>query len=943
MSGRGRQHHGRNGGRGRGRSGNYRGGRGRGRSNRANNNNEMTGMTPRGKQHYNTKNNAAESSQQTQQTQQIQRNGDKGANANTVNESDRIRYTKMLVQFRENTASELLEMPSDLTNTERKFMHQLCMQLGLKSKSTGKGEKRCITVRKMPESAPITGGGEEENSKWDDHLPRLKIGMDGREELTRYIENFPPTRVEKAESRETGSSLLQSFSEKNGGRDGDGVLDTLRELKIASTSQVKDRSRRQHNRYRQVSSEQRADLHHAAQKAKVHQSNYGRMQDVRKKLPAYGYREEICKIIQSNKVTILSGDTGCGKSTQVPQFLLDDPSVGPLCNMVVTQPRRISATSIAERVAAERCEAVGNTVGYSVRLDSASNNSTQLMFVTPGILLRKFQSNPNLEEFTHIIIDEIHERDKHTEFLMIALRELLNKRKDLHVILMSATIQTNELMTYWSGVGHFSDHSEMNGEDAGAVQQQEDYYKPAEINIPGRTFPVQEFFLEDVLKMTKFMNNKRMGSGRDDNDRIEADLSSLLERSQKRHHHDDDNSSTHSKKMKKAITSVDNSLTCVMCGQAGFSCPEELGAHVALCNGGGKVNMLELEKRVRRIDTSTIHGFDETKAVQSEIPDISFDEEAVGEDEARLCESKWDGESTFAATNVGMGSTLTENELLNRYQGIHDDDEVDSELLLEVMKYINDSSEDGAILVFLPGWQEISEVTMMLQDTAPFSDTSRYLVLQLHSGIPSRDQKRVFQRPPHGVRKIVLSTNIAETSVTIDDVSFVVDSGRAKEKNYDPHLKSSTLQAVWVSKASAKQRKGRAGRTKPGVCFYLFSRTRHESFRPFLESELLRTSLEEICLQCKKLDLAPGGPDDDDGISSFLAAALSPPHPKAVSNAIELLVDLGAMEPGTNELTELGQCLSTLSLEPRVGKMVIWSYILGCARVRLANFSLFCI
>jgi len=112
----------------------------------------------------------------------------------------------------------------------------------------------------------------------------------------------------------------------------------------------------------------------------------------------------------------------------------------------------------------------------------------------------------------------------------------------------------------------------------------------------------------------------------------------------------------------------------------------------------------------------------------------------------------------------------------------------------------------------------------------------------------------------------------------------------------------------------------------------LFSRTRYASFSPFLESELLRTSLEEICLQCKKLDLAPGGPDDNDGISAFLKAAMSPPHPKAVSNAIELLVDLGAMEPETNELTELGMCLSTLSLEPRVGKMVIWSYILGCAR-----------
>ena len=118
------------------------------------------------------------------------------------------------------------------------------------------------------------------------------------------------------------------------------------------------------------------------------------------------------------------------------------------------------------------------------------------------------------------------------------------------------------------------------------------------------------------------------------------------------------------------------------------------------------------------------------------------------------------------------------------------------------------------------------------------------------------------------------------------------------------------------------------------MCFHLFSRRRHASFRPFLESELLRTSLEEICLQCKKLDLAPVG---DDGIAEFLSEALTPPHPLAIANAIELLVDLGAMYPGTNDLTKLGHCLSTLSVEPRVGKMVIWSYILGCARVRFLH------
>jgi Helicase associated domain (HA2)/Oligonucleotide/oligosaccharide-binding (OB)-fold len=117
------------------------------------------------------------------------------------------------------------------------------------------------------------------------------------------------------------------------------------------------------------------------------------------------------------------------------------------------------------------------------------------------------------------------------------------------------------------------------------------------------------------------------------------------------------------------------------------------------------------------------------------------------------------------------------------------------------------------------------------------------------------------------------------------------------------------------------------------VCFHLFSSRRFVNMRPFVESELLRTPLEEMCLLAKKLGLAPGGPEDDDGVPSFLSKAMTPPHEKSVSNALELLVDLGAMLPETNDLTTLGECLSVLSLEPRVGKMVIFSYLLGCTKV----------
>ena len=196
----------------------------------------------------------------------------------------------------------------------------------------------------------------------------------------------------------------------------------------------------------------------------------------------------------------------------------------------------------------------------------------------------------------------------------------------------------------------------------------------------------------------------------------------------------------------------------------------------------------------------------------------------------------------------------------------------------------------------------------------------------------------VFKSPQKGVRKLILSTNIAETSVTINDVEFVIDSGRAKEKHYDPHLGTSSLKSVWISQASAKQRKGRAGRTQAGICFRLFSREQHDSFREHSESELLRTSLEEVCLYCKKLGLTPGSTDDIDGIPAFLGAALTPPHKKSVINALESLVKLGAMDKDTN-LTPLGNVLSCLSVEPKLGKMIIWGYILGCSKVCQYRFG----
>ena len=182
----------------------------------------------------------------------------------------------------------------------------------------------------------------------------------------------------------------------------------------------------------------------------------------------------------------MSGETGCGKTTQVPQFLLDDmieSEKGASCYIICTQPRRISAVSVAERVADERGEKIGQSVGYQIRLESKKSASTRLLFCTTGILLRRLQGDSKLEGVSHIVVDEIHERSIDSDFLLIILKELMTRRPDIKIVLMSATLNA-ELFS-----GYFTTPSGPS---------------PA-IHIPGFTHPVTEHYLEDCLEMTGYV------------------------------------------------------------------------------------------------------------------------------------------------------------------------------------------------------------------------------------------------------------------------------------------------------------------------------------------------------------------------------------------------------------------------------------------------------
>lgn len=201
-------------------------------------------------------------------------------------------------------------------------------------------------------------------------------------------------------------------------------------------------------------------------------------------------------------------------------------------------------------------------------------------------------------------------------------------------------------------------------------------------------------------------------------------------------------------------------------------------------------------------------------------------------------------------------SRSTKEELLENYLSNINPELIDTVLIERLVKKICTDSKEGAILVFLAGWDDINQTREKLLSSPFFADTSKFIIISLHSMIPSSEQKKVFKRPPAGVRKIILSTNISETAVTIDDVVYVIDSGRMKEKSYDPYSNVSTLHSSWVSKASARQREGRAGRCQPGTCYHLYSKTRGASLPDYQVPEIKRMPIEELCLQASLL-LAP--------------------------------------------------------------------------------------
>ncbi|CAE5962523.1 unnamed protein product [Arabidopsis arenosa] len=549
------------------------------------------------------------------------------------------------------------------------------------------------------------------------------------------------------------------------------------------------------------------------QENKKRTQKYKDMLKTRTALPISEVKNGILQHLKEKDVLVVCGETGSGKTTQVPQFILDDmidSGHGGYCNIICTQPRRIAAISVAQRVADERCESSPGSddslVGYQVRLESARSDKTRLLFCTTGILLRKLAGDKTLNDVTHIIVDEVHERSLLGDFLLIILKTLIEKQscdntsRKLKVILMSATVDADLFSRYF---GHC----------------------PV-ITAQGRTHPVTTHFLEEIYESINYL--------------LAPDSPAAL--------------------------------------RSDSSIKEKLGS---VNDRRGKKNLV-------------LAGWG--------------DDYLLSED----CLNPF-----YVSSNYNSYSDQTQQNLKRLNEDI-----IDYELLEELICHIDDTCEEGAILIFLPG---VSEIYMLLDRIAAsyrFRGPAADWLLPLHSSIASTEQRKVFLRPPKGIRKVIAATNIAETSITIDDVVYVIDSGKHKENRYNPQKKLSSMVEDWISQANARQRTGRAGRVKPGICFSLYTRYRFEKLmRPYQVPEMLRMPLVELCLQIKLLGLGH--------IKPFLSKALEPPTEGAMTSAISLLHEVGAVE-GDEELTPLGHHLAKLPVDVLIGKMLLYGGIFGC-------------
>lgn len=486
-----------------------------------------------------------------------------------------------------------------------------------------------------------------------------------------------------------------------------------------------------------------------------------------KTLPVYKHRNQIINSINSYSTIIIEGLTGCGKTTQVPLYILEDAILDRKCHkspvIYVTQPRRIAAKSIAERVCYEHNWVVGKgPVGFQVSLEKSAEEHTVLIYCTAGVLLQKLIQEKSLGSFTHIVIDEAHERDADTDLLLMMIRTLMRKEMpNFRLIIMSATMDTSKLKRYFTFRTSYGHHA---------------FSTPSKIEIPpGRV-------------------------------------------------------------------------------------------------AGATIQIVQFDK------LKSLFGVD----VEGPMPN-------------------------FEAENPDLHDTCMKTAV---------------KIIVDVIPHLDNYCDDSnSTLVFLPGYAEICRLDRMLQMVPGVQDNID--IIPLHSCLSFSDQCRVFDKPRPGCRKVILATNIAESSITVPDVGFIIDFCLTKTMLKDPVTRFPTLRLQWSSQDKCIQRAGRTGRCCSGKVFRMVPMQFYEAFDKYAKPELLTAPLELSVLRVKNFHMGE--------LKALFAVVLDPPPYNEIRTAVLELKQIGALSSTykgklsdiDGDLTELGRIISNLPIDVHLSKLIV--------------------
>ena len=564
----------------------------------------------------------------------------------------------------------------------------------------------------------------------------------------------------------------------------------------------------------------------------------------RNKLPIWTHTQEIRDSLHSNNVLLLAGETGSGKSTQVPQFLIDELWCRPQSVSItqdgvsktvkvggciaVTEPRRVAAITLARRVAEEMGTPLGSTspaskVGYSVRFDNSTSPSTRIKFLTEGMLLQEMLRDPWLRQYSAVIVDEVHERGVNVDLVMGLLRNMLAGENEgrgglpLKVAVMSATADLQGLSGFFAGVNGL----EQNG-------------RPKQGNAK-------------VAHQQTRQEDENAGS----NDSEWSGISSTL-----------DDAADHA--ASKARTLEGNVKPAV---------PHS--------NINGRANGVDSETYTKNGPDKALLTADSATAHFAPVP--------VCHIEGR----QYPVQTIYSPEPVA--------------------DFIDA-ALCTIFRIHYSEPLPGDILVFLTGQETIESLEELLKEYALGlgPEVPKLVVLPLFAALPQATQQRVFQPTPSKTRKVILATNIAETSVTVSGVRFVVDCGKSKTKQFRVRLGLDSLLVKPISKSAAIQRKGRAGREAAGKCYRLYTEQDYDALSPANTPEILRCDLSQAILTIKAR-----------GVSDLMNfPLLDRPPREALAKALMQLFQLGALTD-SGVISDLGLQIAKLPLTAPLGRVLL--------------------